>query len=55
VRMSYVNTSVNADILNEFRNVISSKRDLRKNWFSKALEDAIRAYTVKYSSNSGQL
>ncbi len=53
--MSYVNTSVDADILNEFRNVVSSKRDLRKNWFSKTLEDAIRAYIVKHKGNSGQL
>jgi len=52
--MSYVNTSVDADILNEFRNVISSKRDLRKNGFSKTLEDAIRAYTVKYRGKGQQ-
>ncbi len=52
--MSYVNTGVDADILNEFRNVINSRRDLRKNRFSKTLEDAIRAYIVKYSKNSCQ-
>ena len=53
--MSYVNTSVDADILSEFRNVISSKRDLKKDWVSKTLEDAIREYIVKHKGNSGQL
>ena len=49
MRISYVNTNINTDILNEFRNVIYSRRDQRKNGFSKTLEDAISAYIVEYS------